>query len=84
MNAKRCIAGLTLCLIVCMMILTCVEQVHAKKSTAGLDQDLSKKRGVGGSLAPPKDLDESKRPKLYQIALGISSVFVMIAVMKWL
>lgn len=67
------IAGL-LCLGSCLGLGLCVEDAHAQgKSIA------AKKDGELGN----KEFDKDKMPNKLEVSLGIGSIFVMIAVLKY-
>jgi hypothetical protein len=91
MKARRWIAALTLCAIVCALFLLVVEQAQAARGggTSDLDKELSSRHGLKGSLATSKskgkgtEEEEKKGPTKFQMFLGVASIFVMIAVVKW-
>lgn len=45
--------------------------------------DYTQREGIGG-LFEGRGLDEDRMPDRWQIWLGVGSIFVMIAVVKWL
>jgi hypothetical protein len=62
----------------------CIVGIAATPAQAqGLD-DLQERRGVSGSLAQPDPSKQGKGPSKLQVAVGVGSIFVMIAVVKWL
>lgn len=83
MPSKRWLSCIILCLLVGAMILVCVDHAYAQKSTTNLDKGLSQKHGVGESLASASD-KKGKKPSKLQMFVGIGSIGVMIAVVKWL
>ena len=83
MNWKKWAACLVLLAMVGVMILLVAEQAQAAKSTSGMDKELAGKRGVSDSLASPEKKDDDKSPSKLQMFLGVASIFVMIAVVKW-
>jgi hypothetical protein len=83
MRWKSIVAALTLCVITVLALTLFVGQVRAQDDTASLDQELGQRRGISGSLAPVKK-GEGGGPTTLQMAVGVGSIFVMIAVVKWL
>ncbi|MFO7775122.1 MAG: hypothetical protein R6W89_04930 [Candidatus Hydrogenedentota bacterium] len=75
MTKKKVLATLAVALFVCLMFGFVGETAHA--------QDYMEQEGLGG-LAESGGLDQEKMPEKWQMALGIGSIFVMIAVLKWL
>jgi hypothetical protein len=67
------IAGL-LCLGSCLGVGLCTEEVHAQ------GQDLAMKKD--GELGN-KEFDKDKLPNKLEVSLGVGSIFVMIAVLKY-
>ena len=67
------IAGL-LCLGSCLGLGLCVDQAHAQGKDIA-----SKKDGELGN----KEFDKDKLPGKLEISLGVGSIFVMIAVLKY-
>lgn len=53
-------------------------------NTTSADKNIAQKRGVSGALQTTKPEDESDGPTKLQMAIGVGSIFVMIAVLKWL
>ncbi len=74
MTAKKVLATLALVMFVCLMF------GFAGEAEA---QGYMEREGLGG-LAEGGGLDEDKLPERWQMALGVGSIFVMIAVLKWL
>ncbi len=68
----------------CLMIV-CVFGLFAGDAHAQSESkpSFSERKGLSGLLAGKKDT-EGKGPNNLQVALGIGSFFVMIAVVKWL
>ena len=83
MDVRKVVLVLTLCVVVCMLVGLITETAFAAKSSAGLDNELSTKP-TGLAALGHKEVDESKMPSKLQKLLGIGSVFVAIAVVKWL
>lgn len=75
MTTKKVLATLALALFVCLMFGFVGEAAHA--------QDYMEREGLGG-LAEGGGFDREKQAEGWQMALGIGSIFVMIAVLKWL
>lgn len=74
MTSKYVILIGVLCLILCAGLLVCVDDVHAQgKSIA------AKKDGELGN----KEFDQNKLPGKMEVGLGLGSIVVMIAVMKY-
>jgi hypothetical protein len=67
------IAGL-LCLGSCLGVGLCPEKVHAQ----GNDMAMKKDGELGN-----KEFDKDKLPNKLEISLGVGSIFVMIAVLKY-
>jgi len=84
MNGKRWLAGALVCAMLCAMFLLVVDQAYAARGVGDLDRELGQRRGVSGALASTKKEDEGKGPTKFQMFLGLGSIFVMIAVVKWL
>ncbi len=89
MNATRVLMALTLCMFLCVMLGVCVDHAHAQinkaKGAAGMggDKDLASKKGLAVFDSTGKS-DPSKTPSKLQKTIGVGSIFVMIAVVKWL
>ena len=83
---KHLIAGLVVAVLAAAMLAVVLEEAHAAGGgTSNLDKGMAEKRGIAGSLASgSKDEDEETGPTKLQMALGVGSIFVMIAVVKWL
>ncbi|MCP4641144.1 MAG: hypothetical protein GY851_11955 [bacterium] len=77
MNARKIAATFTLCLIMCLMLAW-----FADTADAG-NNEIMEKKGIGGLFAG-KGLDSDKAPSKVKKWLGIGSIFVMIAVVKYL
>ncbi|HOZ47800.1 MAG TPA: hypothetical protein PLO37_05700 [Candidatus Hydrogenedentes bacterium] len=86
MERKRFLAAWILLALMCALVMLWSENAHAAfgPSTSGLDKELSERSGVEGSLSSGKKLDDAKKAKPYQMAIGAGSILVMIAVVKWL
>ena len=81
MSLKACLLVFSLCLLMCVMVGLASHPVQAQK--AGGMEDLSTKKGfevLGGS----KKKDDKNSPTQTQMMIGVGSIFVMIAVVKWL
>jgi len=61
--------------------LAIAEPVYAQ--SAGFDRDMATREGVGGSLGT-KEFDQQQLPGKFKIGLGVGSIFVAVAVVKWL
>jgi hypothetical protein len=88
MNATRLLMAVTLCVLLCVMLCVVVDNVHAQaaakgKGATGGDKDLSSKKGLE-VLGSVNNTDPTKLPTKFKKMVGIGSIFVMIAVMKWL
>ncbi len=87
MNMKKMLAIIGLCAALCLCIGIIVDTTHAQndnKAAKTTDKKLANKRGVEDSLAKGKKDGEKSGPSSIQMAIGVGSTFVMIAVMKWL
>ena len=75
MSKKYVAIAALLCLVLCLGLCLSVDDVHAQgKSIA------AKKDGELGN----KEWDKDKLPGKLEISLGVGSIFVMIAVLKYL
>ena len=74
MTTKRVLAGIALCLLLCLALVMTSDAVHAQGKA------LEEKHGFD-VLNNDKVW---KKPNKVQKAVGIGSCFVMIAVMRWL
>jgi len=95
MNATKILMVLTLCVLLCLMIGLVVDQAHAQKAVGGKgvagrggdltgDKDLASKKGLDIIMSSKKTTDPSKMPTKLKKMVGVGSIFVMIAVVKWL
>jgi len=55
----------------------------AYAQSAGFDKDMATRTGVGGSLGT-KEFDQKQLPGKFKMGLGIGSIFVAVAAVKWL
>lgn len=81
MSLKACLLVITLCLLMCVAVGLAAQPAYAAGS-GGMD-DLSTKKGLdvlGGSKKDPNKKGATKN----QMIIGVASIFVMIAVVKWL
>lgn len=76
MTTKKVLATLALALFVCLMFGFTGEEAQAQDS-------VMEREGLGG-LAEGGGFDRDRAPETWQVALSIGSIFVMIAVLKWL
>jgi len=89
MNVTKLLMVLTLCVFLCVMLGLVVDQAHAQKGAGGLgkelggDKDLASKKGLA-VLNTKRTSDPSRTPSALQKTVGFGSIFVMIAVVKWL
>ena len=81
MNATKVIVALAMCLMLCILAGVFVEQVYAAKSVSQADSNLASKRGLEVLEGTKKEIPKTTK---LQKTLGIGSIFVMIAVLKWL
>ena len=87
---KRVIAAMALVLALMMMVGVFVPAVDAQSKdkedfNRKNDKKLAQKEGVSGSLASSDDdEDTGEGPTKFQMGVGVASIFVMIAVVKWL
>jgi hypothetical protein len=97
MNTIKLLTAVTLCLLLCVMIGLLVDKAHAQRggglaaraAARGGDSDLTGDKGIAsktglGVFETKRKSDSSKSPNGFQKAVGIGSIFVMIAVLKWL
>lgn len=73
MTKKPLLMTFALCVAVCLVLAVFVDLADAQ-GRSGIDKKEAEKKG---------DKD-SERPSKLQMGLGIGSIFVMIAVVKWL
>jgi len=91
MNVTKLLMVLTLCVFLCVMLGLVVDQAHAQKGLGGKgmgkdlggDKDLASKKGLA-VLDTKRKSDPNKMPSKLQKTVGFGSIFVMIAVVKWL
>lgn len=83
MDVRKVAAVLTLCVVVCMLVCLITETAFAARDSSKFDKDLSMKKGLD-VLDGGMNVDEDRLPSKLQKILGIGSVFVAIAVVKWL
>ena len=78
---KFVLVGL-LCVVLCIIMATAVAPVYA---AAGADKDLGEKKGIKGAFKTKdgKDAKKGGGPNKVQMAVGVGSLFVMIAVVKY-
>lgn len=74
MASKYLILLGVVCLVLCLGFLVCVDGVHAQSKSIA-----SKKDGELGN----KEFDQDQLPGKLEIGLGVGSIFVMIAVVKY-
>ena len=92
MSVTKLLMALTLCVFLCVMLGLVVDQAHAQKGAGGKgigkelggDKDLASKQGMSVVMDSKKKTDPSKMPSKLQKTVGLGSIFVMIAVVKWL
>jgi len=85
MNSKKFANAVLLCVALAMAVSLVVDLAEAAGNDPGLggDKDLSTKTGLG-VFDTEKKVDETKKPNKLQKTVGFASIFVMIAVVKWL
>ena len=82
MSLKACLLVFMLCFLMCVMVGLASHPAQAQKKEGSME-DLSTKKGfevLGGS----KKKDDKNTPTQTQMMIGVGSIFVMIAVVKWL
>jgi len=94
MNARKVAKVTILLLAVFVMIFLCTDEAlaqstkaapKAEKQTSTADHGLASKKGVKGALeSDKKKTDKTKTATTLQKTIGVASIFVMIAVVKWL
>lgn len=84
MRRRRIVALVTFCAMIFGFVFLVSDQAFAGlgSSTSGLDKELGLKQE--GDVLAGKKKDASKTPSKLQMAIGFGSIFVMIAVVKWL
>jgi hypothetical protein len=69
------------CLVLVLAFTLLADSALAQSSSA--DKDLATKEGVAASLGN-KEFDQDKLPGKLEVSIAFGSVFVLIAVWKWL
>ena len=82
MDKKRVAASVLCCLLLVLFLVSFVEKADADGAASG-DKELSTRRGLDVLEEQPGE-EKSEGPTKLQMGLGIASIFVMIAVVKWL
>jgi len=85
MDTKKFVKAVLLCVMLAVMSCVDVDQAQPAGNDANLtgDRDLATKRGLE-VFDTRKKADPSKKPNKLQKTVGFASIFVMIAVIKWL
>lgn len=89
MDSRRLVRVAAVVALLCFVLALAVEVADAAaakpsgKAVGKGDQALAQKKGISGSLGTKKT-DESKKATKLQMMIGVGSVFVAIAVIKWL
>lgn len=82
MTVAKVLAIAALCLVICLIMGVAVTPAAAQGDG---DKNLAQRKGVAGSLqTSAKPEGDKKGPSKLQMAVGVGSIFVMIAVVKWL
>ena len=88
-TSKRILAVCAICAIVCLSLIIFTTDAAAQpdsQNSKNLDKSQASKRGVSGALTTSgsnKD-DNSGSPSKLQMGVGFGSIFVMLAVMRYL
>ena len=83
MKMKRLVAAIAVIVVLCIVVCAITEQAYAqKKGGSGADKSIAGKKGFE-VLEGSKDKKGPKVTKLQKF-MGFGSIFVMIAVVKWL
>ncbi len=77
MLTKRMLAVLAVAIIAVIALGVFAEDAHAQQSV------LERESGIGG-LMEGRGLDADRAPETWQVVLGVGSIFVMLAVVKFL
>jgi hypothetical protein len=86
MDTRRAVRIAALVVLLCFVLALAVEYADAAPAKAGKakgDQSLAQKKGIAGSLGTKKT-DETKKATKLQMMIGVGSLFVAFAVIKWL
>ncbi len=89
MDSRKVVRVVAFVALLCFCLAIVVDIADAAAAAKGIgktgkgDQSLAQKKGVAGSLGTKKT-DESKKATKLQMMIGVGSVFVAIAVIKWL
>lgn len=81
MHSMKLVKIIALCLLLCLLVCGYADDAYAQKGGGG-DKDLASKKGL--SVLSAKKSDPTKAATKTQKTIGIASIFVMIAVVKWL
>ncbi len=82
MDKKRFAASVLCCLLLVLFLVSFVEKAGADETASG-DKELSTRRGLDVLEDQPGE-EKSDGATTLQMGLGVASIFVMIAVVKWL
>ena len=86
MNWKLIITVGMICAVLCLSLALFTQDAYAQdsKDSKSSDKKVAQRKGISGSLAAPKDDDESEGPTKTQMWLGLGSCAVMWIVVKYL
>lgn len=85
MNARPILLVLGLLVAFALFVgLTADTAFAQEKVNKSADKNIAQKKGISGSLQTSKPEEEADGPSKLQMGIGVGSIFVMIAVVKWL
>jgi hypothetical protein len=87
MTARKIFAILGILAVLCLSIGIFADTAHAQGdsgATKRVDKGIAEKKTVSDSLKTVKKEDAKPGATPIQMAIGVGSIFVMIAVVKWL
>lgn len=86
MTLTKLLVAVAACLVLCLVMGVAIPPAFAQDDDFSGDKNLASRQGIKGSLQTnaKKDEGDSKGPTKLQMAVGVGSIFVMIAVVKWL
>lgn len=83
MKKKKVMWALAMIVVLGIFLAVSVDEAFAQKSNAAADKNIAQKKGIRGALQTSKPEDEQDSATKLQMAIGVGSLFVMIAVMKY-
>ena len=81
MSTAKIIGLVAICLCLCVLLL--FSDRPAQAQSVGKHKEIAQRQGISGSLASTKKDDDKKGVTKVQAALGVSSILIMFAVVKF-